>query len=862
MAFKGISDQGPPPDSPGALYRDLPRRQGAVPGVWHHQGEIFRLYAQSYADVPDLALELPTGTGKTLTGLVVLDWVRRVRRARVVYACPTVQLVGQVAATAGREGVPVSVLTGGHADWDEAAKAGYDAAEAVAITTYSTIFNSHPKLATADTLLFDDAHAGEQYIGQQYSFTVDRRSQPATYADLLSAIEPALDQMLVQRLRDDVPDAGVQGQVRMVFPLRQPGMVAALDKVLAALGRPDSFRYSMIRAAMNSCHVFATYGSITVRPLIPPTSDNPLFSAARQRLYLSATLGGGGELERAFGRAGVQKLPLPDDTPTPRSGRRFFVFPDLVDGDPHELSKQIVAATGKALVLAPSKELAVASATSLSQAGWPILTAADVADGMQPFIALNNATCGLASRYDGLDLPADACRCVVLEGKPDQDSLQERFLSTKVRAGAALAERIRTRVVQGVGRCTRGPDDWAVVIVRGSELTSYLMRPETLDALEPELQAEVRFGIENSRKAVPAEVLDNVRVFLAQDDEWLANAEPLLVKMRHDALRVLPPGTDALADAADLEVEACALAAASRWMEASQQAQEAARRLGAGGDSTRGYRALWLYLAGQWLDQAAAESEAAADHRAARALIRQAELAAKPATWTRELAPLPGLERESLSSADALAVRKIASLVHAGVNRTAHDAATERMDLGLAATEPSAYEPALTTLGKLLGAEASKPAGNGRCDSTWCWDDALWLAIEAKSKHEPTGLVPHKDIRQANDQLTLLAADRGQPTSPIGSATVIVSPKPAIHPDGILSALPEVHRVWPGTVSDLGSDVTAAWAQILSRKAGRSGNDLQQLVAEVLANHGTLPSQVLERLTQDPVGGEQVPVQP
>jgi superfamily II DNA or RNA helicase len=36
----------------------------------------------SEADKPDIALELPTGTGKTLTGLLVAEWTRR-KRGRV-----------------------------------------------------------------------------------------------------------------------------------------------------------------------------------------------------------------------------------------------------------------------------------------------------------------------------------------------------------------------------------------------------------------------------------------------------------------------------------------------------------------------------------------------------------------------------------------------------------------------------------------------------------------------------------------------------------------------------------------------------------------------------------------------------------
>jgi len=521
VAFKKSSPQAPPPSSPQELYRDLPRRTGAVPNLWFHQGDLLRRYAEKHINTPDLALELPTGTGKTLPGLLTADWSRRMRRARVAYACPTQQLARQVMATADREGVPAVLLVGSHHGWAVPDASRYESADAVAITTYSTVFNSSPKLALADLLLFDDAHAGEQYVAEAYSIPVRRREQPETYEKLLTALSPALDGMFVQRLRDPSPDLAVHQQVRLIVPLRQLGTVSHLDAILAGLRGDPSFRFAMIRAGLAACLVYVSYSQILVRPILPPTGENSLFVGARQRLYLSATLGAGGELERSFGRAPIDRLTLPASSPTPRSGRRFFLFPELVPGaDPRALAREIVAKVGKALVLAPNTDTAVGTAKEMAGPAWPVLVAADVAEGMGQFAALDHATCGLANRYDGLDLPGDACRAVVLEGKPDQDSLQERFLTERVRAGTALAERVRTRVVQGAGRCTRGPDDWALVLVLGADLTQYLLRPETLDALAPELQAEIYFGRENCADAITTDVLENVDVFLDQGDTW------------------------------------------------------------------------------------------------------------------------------------------------------------------------------------------------------------------------------------------------------------------------------------------------------------------------------------------------------
>ncbi|APU21275.1 DEAD/DEAH box helicase family protein [Actinoalloteichus sp. GBA129-24] len=97
--------------SPEELYLSgtLPRTTAAVDSLWLHQGDVIRAYAEDHQDTPDLALELPTGTGKTLPGLLIGEWVRRKALGPVIYATPTKQLARQVAATAEREGIPVAV---------------------------------------------------------------------------------------------------------------------------------------------------------------------------------------------------------------------------------------------------------------------------------------------------------------------------------------------------------------------------------------------------------------------------------------------------------------------------------------------------------------------------------------------------------------------------------------------------------------------------------------------------------------------------------------------------------------------------------------------------------------------------------
>lgn len=850
MAFKGTISEGPAPADPELLYEDLPRRRDAVPNLWWQQVDLLRLYMDNHLDTADLAIELPTGTGKTLTGLLIAEWVRRHTGKRVLYACPTKQLVKQVHAAAAREGIQTVTLTGSHRNWPIVAQTAYEAAENVAIVTYSTIFNSNPHVEVADLIIFDDAHAGEQYVGEAYAVDISRRDYPDDYLTVLNQLAPALDGVFANRLREKSPDASINGTVRLVVPTMTKGMLHGVDTTLASL---ENFRFNtaLIRSSLASCLAYVSYGGILIRPLVPPTNQNKVFTNARQRIYLSATLGIGGEIERAFGRSSISRLRLPDTAPTPRSGRRFFVFPELMsDTDPIDVTKQIVARAGKALVLGPETKRAVHLGEKLRNKRWPLLGIKDVEEGMQPFAKLENGICALASRYDGIDLPGDACRVVILDGKPDQDSLQERFLYGRAKAQAAIAERVRTRVVQGTGRATRWPNDSAIVVILDRELTRYLQQPETLKALERDLQAEVQFGRRNSTDVSVVEVLENVDAFLEQGDAWVNGAEKPITDARRRATQQSPDGSNALGQSVRYEVEACAAAADGHWKEAASKALDAARAISSGGNATKGYRAVWLYLAGVWTELSSATDAAA--HASAVKLIKQAEQTAE-GTWTREMTALTNVASRSLAPEDASAVKMVVSTLVAGVRIGKFERRAGEMIAGLGQRDPGKYEPALTVLGKLLGADAQKPLGSGRCDSVWCWDNYLWLALEAKSDHDLTGVVSHKEVRQANDQLQLLSSDRGQMPPPPNSATVIISPKPGVDPTGVKSAQSHVYLVDPSEITNLAKDVVQAWSEILAAKDGRSSAELSDLVRQTLFGHGVLPTQIREQLTHDHV---------
>ncbi|HTW08491.1 MAG TPA: hypothetical protein VME46_13325 [Acidimicrobiales bacterium] len=98
----------------------------------------------------------------------------------------------------------------------------------------------------------------------------------------------------------------------------------------------------------------------------------------------------------------------------------------------------------------------------------------------------------------------------------------------------------------------------------------------------------------------------------------------------------------------------------------------------------------------------------------------------------------------------------------------------------------------------MLDADASKPDGQGRSDSTWCWDSRVWVAVEAKSQQNPEREVAPRDVRQAKTQLDQLADDRGVGI-PTLSAVVISSPRTQVADEAVVAAQSHVYLAHPDT---------------------------------------------------------------
>lgn len=98
-----------------------------------------------------------------------------------------------------------------------------------------------------------------------------------------------------------------------------------------------SYAWNRIGDHLSECNIFVSWDSILIRPYIVSTLSFAPFKNSQQCVFMSATLGKSGELERVTGVDRIKYLPIVSEWDKKGIGRKFFVFPDLSFGSEKHL---------------------------------------------------------------------------------------------------------------------------------------------------------------------------------------------------------------------------------------------------------------------------------------------------------------------------------------------------------------------------------------------------------------------------------------------------------------------------------------------------------------------------------------------
>jgi len=762
MAFKVRKAESNNFSTPQEMFQD--NKFKSIKGILDYQSQVLHYYLStlngSAITSKNVAFELPTGSGKTLVGLLIAEFHRRKYNRKCLFLCPTNQLVSQVCEQAQSQyGIDVIPFTGHQINYEISSKTKYRLAQAIGVTTYSSFFAVNSFFDNPDILIFDDVHSSENYIIDNWSLNIERNSHSTLFFQVVSLLADVIGESGLSRLTEDDPYRGdiMNWNDLLPQPLLKEKMTALYD-LLNAGAKDTNLRYAWGRIADNlaDCQIYVSWNTILIRPYIPPTETHEAFNKSSQRIFMSATLGRSGELERLTGCRKIKRLPVVSDWDTKGLGRRFFIFPDLsLNTDAHnEILVKLHKEARHSVLIVPNNNDKENIADLLKKKidGIEIFDVNDLMESKNAYCQSENAMVIMANRFDGIDFPDDESRMLFIYNLPKITHLQEKFFVGKMAASLLYSERIKTRIVQAVGRCTRNASDYSVVCILGDSILNEITSEKIQSTYHPEMRAEISFGIDNSTDFSNVDdILENVRLFYERGEAW-ESAESEIVNLRN---QFISKGKDAavekiyekLFEAAQIEVEY----QYALWKKSYQAAYEKAIQIVEilNAPSLSGYKCYWQYICG---------CLALAIDDKARAIYYFAQAGNNNCggiRWFSDLIKAVNSNTEMGMETDYFfdIIESLEENICKFQNNSRFENRVKSILDGLLSADGHEFERAHLDLGILLGYDAHNSDDTAAPDPYWIINDDICIVAEDKIYEDDSKRIPVDDVRQAAGHL-------------------------------------------------------------------------------------------------------------
>ncbi|RAN82008.1 hypothetical protein B5P43_10000 [Bacillus sp. SRB_336] len=475
-------------------------------------------------DERDVVLKLNTGGGKTTVGLLYLKHQLDRFAEPVVYLVPTVQLAEQVIQEGQNIGFPVYHWKKGETyPPDEALRCS-----GAIVCTYEKFFNgrstfSRQKIVPA-AIVLDDVHAGVESV--RGSFGCDL---PEEAVDQLKALlSPEL------KSHDPIVWSGIEkGLAAAILEVPfwiQQEHIQLITEIFANYADSAEMRFSWpnIAPVVEAAKIFIS-GSRGYLIVDPPLVDRVVhYTGAKHRLFMSASVHDGAVLVRELG-CGVMAADDPVEVSAENAvGERMVIVPSLINPEFSDEELVQVATAVKSVanvvILVPSFD----HARKWKDAG--ALVASN--DNIKEVIAqLKGSAKGnlvvFAQRYDGVDLPDNACRLLIVDGLPLAENLADKNESVVLSGVSGVRGKTANKIEQGLGRSVRSSSDYCAVILAGRDIAQFVSRTQVVRNFSPYTirQLEIGRNVSEALRGSPNRaqaVIDTIAQCLRRDPDWKA----------------------------------------------------------------------------------------------------------------------------------------------------------------------------------------------------------------------------------------------------------------------------------------------------------------------------------------------------
>jgi replicative superfamily II helicase len=515
--------------NPVELYDSLDRRSIAGP-LRPAQEKILSEWYESRKDDKDLIVKLHTGEGKTLIGLLILQSKINAQKGPCLFVCPNKYLVQQVKRDAKKFGISYCSI-----EPDNTLPNDFIDGKKILITHVQKVFNGKTIFGLGndythvENVILDDSHACIDSIKDTFTINLDREHQ--VYKEIFELFKDAL------------PEQGEgtfleieNGDYNSFLPIPYWNWIDKSEEVLQIISqsRDESqitFAWPFIKDNIKNCQAFISGRNIEITPIHIPIEKFSTFHRASQRILMSATTQDDSFFIKGLG-FDVDAVKNPLDNPSQVwSGEKMLLIPSLID-DSLDRTSMV-----NSLAKPSDKNYGVVSLVSsfskaeLYDSLGALIPTSDQVGAVVDHLKKGNfkQTVVFANRYDGIDLPDETCRILVVDGRPYFYSLSDRYEESNRMGSDSINIKIAQKVEQGLGRSVRGEKDYCIIFVIGADLVKFIKSSRTNKYFSPQTQKQIEIGLEIAEMAVeelsdknqPMDALKSLmKQSLQRDEGW------------------------------------------------------------------------------------------------------------------------------------------------------------------------------------------------------------------------------------------------------------------------------------------------------------------------------------------------------
>jgi hypothetical protein len=483
----------------------------------------------------DLVIKMNTGSGKTVVGLLILKSCLNEDKGPAVYVVPDTYLIKQVEDEAKDLGIEVT---------GDVNSPRFLSGKAILVINIYKLVNGRSAFGVGDegvkinigSIIIDDAHACLATVEDQFILNIDIKNNDA-YQQIYGCFKDSLHSQC-EAIASEIENCDYGARMQVPFWSWQ-SKVSDVTKIL--INYKDEpwmkFVWPLIKKSLLLSRCVVGADKIEISPHCIPIDIIASISNSCRRIFMTATLANNSILSSHFGvtEESINKAVIPDTAGD--IGDRMILLPQVInpqitDDEIKKLCKSISKGVN-VVVIVPSDQRAN---SFWGDAADLILSKDNIYEGVTRLKRGKVGLTVLVNRYDGIDLPKDACRLLVIDGLPifrrQIDIVESSILMGTSRKNSELAQTIE----QGMGRGIRSSDDYCAVFLMGRTLTGQLSNG-AISKFSPGTKAQMKLSEEVSdqnRNGDISKIQEMIMYCLHRNTDWISASKGCLASLSYD----------------------------------------------------------------------------------------------------------------------------------------------------------------------------------------------------------------------------------------------------------------------------------------------------------------------------------------